>query len=168
MVTEILGNTYQVKWNTFISHFEYFPTYSRLKKYMIGCHRPEAKSVFDIHDPTGLRYLFQLRLGLSPLRSHKKRYGFADTPSDICLCRLGKEDTRHFLFYCPFYVTKRAGMISSVKEILVKNNLNYPTNFPANELNLYLYGLPIISFADNNSILRATITFIKNTNRFSH
>ena len=38
---------------------------------MIGCHRPENKPVFDMHDSTGLRYLFQLRLGLSPLRSHK-------------------------------------------------------------------------------------------------
>ena len=50
---------------------------------MIDC--PEGKPVFDIHDPLGLRYLFQLRLGLSTLRSLKKRYGFTDTPSDICV-----------------------------------------------------------------------------------
>ena len=138
-----------------------------LKKYMIGCHRPMGKPVFGIHDPMGLRYLFQLRLGLSPLRSHKKSYGFGDTPSDICLCRLGVEDTRHFLFSCPFYATKRAVMMSSVNDILVNNNLNYPTNFPANELNLYLYGHPSISLADNKSILMTTIRFIKNTYRFS-
>ena len=134
---------------------------------MIGCHRPGSKPVFDIHDPTGLRYLFQLRLGLSHLRNHKHRYGFSDTPSNICLCRLGTEDTRHFLFSCPFYATKREVMINCVNEILLKNNLNYPTNFPANELNLYLYGLPTISIADNRTILMATIKFIKNTNRFS-
>ena len=58
-------------------------------------------------------------------------------------------------------------MISSVSEILLKNNLNYPTNFPVNELNLYLYGLPTISSADNRSIIMATINFIKNTNRIS-
>ena len=134
---------------------------------MIGCHRPVGKPIFDIHDPTGLRYLFQLRLGLSPLRSHKKSYGFVDTPSDICMCRLETEDTRHFLFSCPFYATNRAIMIGSVNEILQNNNLNYPTNFPLNELNLYLYGIPTISPADNKSILIATINFIKNTNRFS-
>ena len=33
-----------------------------------------------IHDPSGLRYLFQLRVGLSPLRYHKKRHNFIDTP----------------------------------------------------------------------------------------
>ena len=127
----------------------------------------QEKPVFDIHDP-GLRYLFQLRLGLSPLRSHKEFYGFADTPSDTCLCRLGTEDTRHFLLSCPFHATKRTIMVSSVKEILLKNNLNYPTNFPVNELNLYLYGLPTLSSTDNRLILLATIDFIKNTNRFSH
>ena len=154
-------------WNTFISHFEYFPTFNYFRNYVIGCHRPQGKPVFDIHD-SGLRFLFQLRLGLSPLRSHKKSYKFADTPSDICLCRLGKEDTRHVLFSCPFYATKRAVMISSVDEILQRNNLNYPTNFPVNELNLYLYGLPTLSSADNRLILLATINFIKSTNRFSH
>ena len=155
-------------WNTFISHFEYFPTFSRIKKYMIGCHRPVGKPVYDVHNPADLRYLFQLRLGLSPLRGHKIKYGFADTPSAICLCMLGTEDTRHFLFSCPFYTTKRAVMTSTVNDILQKNNLNYPTNFPINELNLYLYGLPSISAADNSSILMATIDFIKSTNRFSH
>ena len=46
---------------------------------MISCHCPAGKPVFDIHDPTEIRYLFQLRLGLSHLRSHKKCYGFEDT-----------------------------------------------------------------------------------------
>ena len=68
-------------WNIFISLFETFPTYDSFKKYMFNCHRPKGKAVFGIHDPMCLRYLFQLRLGLSSLRSHKRRYGFADTPS---------------------------------------------------------------------------------------
>ena len=134
---------------------------------MIGCCRPDGKPIYNIHDPVGLRYLFQLRLCLSPLRSHKHRYGFADTPSNICICKLGIEDTRHFLFSCPFYASKRAVMISSVKKILQKNNLNYPTNFPVNELNMYLYGIPTICPADNSTIIKATIKFIASTNRFS-
>ena len=107
----------------------------------------------------GLRYLFQLRLGLSLLRSHNKGYGFGGTPSDICLCRLGTEDTRHFLFSCPFYATNRETMISSVKEILLNNNLNYPTNFPLNEINLYLYGVPTISPADQLTSSKIVIVF---------
>ena len=104
---------------------------------------------------------------MSLLRSHKKRYGFEDTPSDICLCKFGIEDTRHFLLSCPFYASKRVVMVSSISDILLKNNLNYPANLPANELNMYLYGLTEISPADNRSILLATIKFIKDTNRFA-
>ena len=148
-------------WNIFISQFEHFPTFSSFKKFMINCHRPVGKSVFGIHDPMCLRYLFQLRLRLSSLRSHKVRYGFADTPSDTCLCKRGAEDSRHFLLSCPFYNSKRDAMKKSVNEILEKNNLNYPANFPVHELNLFLYG-------DNCSILRATLKFIKETNRFSY
>ena len=100
---------------------------------MISCHRPEGRPVYDIHDPTGIHYLFQLRLGLSHLRSHKKRYGFEDTPSDICLCNLGIEDTRHFLLSCPFYTSKREIMVSSVSEILLKiTGIIQPIYLPMN------------------------------------
>ena len=54
--------------------------------------------IFGIHDPVGLRYLFQL--SLSPLRSHKFRHNFTDTPSEICRCNQGIEDTNHFFFSC--------------------------------------------------------------------
>ena len=56
-------------------------------------------------------------------------------------------------------------MVSSYSKILLKNN--YPANLPANELNMYLYGVTGISPADNRSILLATIKFIKDTNRFA-
>ena len=58
-------------------------------------------------------------------------------------------------------------MVSSVSEILLKNNWNYPANLPANELNMYLYGLTKVSPADNRSILLATIKFVKDKNRFA-
>ena len=87
---------------------------------MISCYRPEGKSLYDIHDPAGILYLFQLRLGLSHLRSHKKRYGVEDTPCDICLCKIGTSHPRHFLLFCLFYASKQAVMVSSVGEILPK------------------------------------------------
>ena len=49
-----------------------------LKNILILFFRPKANNIFGIHDPVGLRYLFQLRVNLSPLRSHKFRHNFAD------------------------------------------------------------------------------------------
>ena len=58
-------------WNLFMEIFNYkvIPSLSLLKHDIISLIRPESKSFFKIHDPTGLRYLFQLRLRLNPLRS---------------------------------------------------------------------------------------------------
>ena len=58
-----------------------------------------------------------------PLRSHKFHHNFIDTPSDICYRNQGIEDTRHFLLLCPFYVTQRANLLTSVNEILQKITL---------------------------------------------
>ena len=150
-------------WNTFITHFENMPSLIALKTHLSILFRPKKRSIFNIHDPTGTRILFQLRLGLSPLRSHKKRYKFIDTPSDLCLCNTGVEDIKHFLFKCPFYAIKRAALATTVIPILISNNLNHL----ANDENLYLYGNNSINNIDNKAILLATIKFLKDTNRFS-
>ena len=86
--------------------------------------RPNANSIFGIHDPKGLRYIFQLRVSLSPLRSHKFRHNFDDTPSDICSCNQGIEDTNHLLLFCLSYIMPRATLVASVSNTLQKHNLN--------------------------------------------
>ena len=115
-------------WNNVIVHFPNIPSINILKSQILSLIRPEKKSIFNIHDPLGLRYLFHLRVGLSPLRSHKNRHGFADTPLDNCICNHGVEDTNHFLFLCPLYATQRATLIASVTEIVQKYNLEILTN----------------------------------------
>ena len=45
---------------------------SIFKKNILKIYRPEIKSLFDIHDPNCIKWIFQLRVGLSPLKSHKK------------------------------------------------------------------------------------------------
>ena len=139
------------------------PTFDSHKTHITSFFRPKTKSIFGIHDPLGIRFLFQSRVSLSPLRSHKRRHIFIDTPSDTCNCNQGIEDTNHFLFSCPFYATQRATLATSVIEILQKNNLNHL----GNQLQLYLYGQDSISYTDNRTILLSTIKYIKDTRRFS-
>ena len=150
-------------WNIFIKHFGEVPSFEILKKHINAFFRHQTKNIFGIHDPSGLRYLFQLRISLSPLISHKFRHNIADTPSEICSCNQGIEDTNHFLFSCPDYATPRATLTASVMNILQKNNLNYL----GNKSQLYLYGHPSIIFTDNKKIILSTIKYIKATLRFS-
>ena len=152
-------------WNLFTEIFNYkvIPSLSLLKHDIISLIRPESKSFFKIHDTTGLRYLFQLRLRLSPLKSHKYCHKFLDTPSGNCHCNQGIEDTSHFLLSCPSYTTQRASLVTSVKEILFKVNLIHLED----QSELYLYGDPSINNTDNKIILLSTIKYIMETQRFS-
>ena len=111
--------------NIFIKRFDDVPSFDILKKHINTFYRPKTKSIFGIHDPVGLQYLFQLRVSLSPLRSHKCCHNFADTPSEMCLCNQGIGDTSNFLFSCPICAIQRATLKVSVINILQKNNLNH-------------------------------------------
>ena len=151
------------QWNVVITDFSEMPDLITFKNHLLSFYRPKPKRIFGIHDPTGVRYLFQLRLGLSPLRSHKKRHNFLDTPSDDCLCKTGKETTEHFLFTCPFYALKRIPLAETVVPLLPPRNLA----FLQNDVNLYLYGHGKLSENDNRIIILSTIKFIKDSNRFN-
>ena len=152
-------------WNILMGIFNYkvIPSLGLLKKDIISLIRPVAKSFFKIHDPTGVRYLFQLRVSLSPLKGHKYCHNFIDTPSGICHCNQGIEDTSHFLLSCPYYTVQRVTLINSIKAILLKVNLIHLED----QWKLYLYGDPSISIADNKIILLSTIKYIKETKRFA-
>ena len=150
-------------WNNVITHFDNIPSINILKDHILSLIRPKKKNIFGIHDPLGLRYLLQLRVGLSFLKHHKKSHNFIDTPSDICLCNHGIEDTNHFLFLCPLFAPHRATLASSVIQILQKYSLNHL----GNQSHLYLYGHPTINLAENRKIILSTIKYIKESRRFS-
>ena len=128
-----------ISWNNIITNFQNVPSFTSLKAYILSLIRPKAKSTL------GLRFLFQFRVDLSPLRNHKRRYNFADTPSGICECNQEIEDTSHFLFECPRYATQRANLAVG---ILQRNNLNRL----GNQLELYLYGHRSLNPIDNRNI----------------
>ena len=134
-----------------------------LKSHLISLCRPKAKSIFDTYNPTLLRHLFQLRLGLSQLRYHKKRHGFKDTVTDKCLCKLGTEDTHHFFLVCPFYATHREVLTHEIEKILHDREIT-EFNF---SVNLFLYGHPSLDCKDNTKVISHTLDYIKNTNRLT-
>ena len=149
-------------WNNVISHFDTFPSFLKLKSHLLSLFRPNFKSVFNVHNPPLLRYLFQLRVGLSKLRAHKKRHNFIDTPTDLCLCKNGVEDTHHFLLVCPFYNAHRKILIANIDKIFQENDLNSAKN-----VKLLLYGHEKLPCKKNAKIISHVLEFIKNSNRLS-
>ena len=86
-----------------------------------------------------------------------------DTPSDLCLCKLGAENTDHFFLLCPFYNSHRTILRSKVDAVLARNDITLLLSS-----NLYLYGHESISYQDNREIIMATLEFISSSNRFDH
>ena len=148
-------------WNTLMPHFQEMPTLLILKKHLLSLFCPNPGNLFNIFDPIGTKTIFQLRLGLSKLRHHKKNHNFLDTPTDICLCKNGVEDTQHFLFKCKFYAIHRAKLASSVVAILRTRDLTHLGNTE----HLYLYGDPSLSFLENKNIILSTIQCPKDSKR---
>ena len=147
-------------WNNIITDFKDLPTFETLKKHLISLYRPTKRPIFNIHSPQ-LRYIFQLRVGLSHLRHHKKRHKFADTPSDTCLCKKGVEDTQHFFISCPFYTSHRNTLFACIKPILQNRSIAV-----TNLVDILLYGHPSLNDSENKDILNSTLVYITNTKRF--
>ena len=133
------------------------------KKGILDLVRPRQKTLYGVHDSSGVKFIFQLRIGLSILKSHKKRHNFVDTPDDQCDCLRGKEDTSHFLFSCPLYAAPRTELLNSVSNVLIMNNLQHLSN----NVKIYLYGHASLHVDENKAIILSTIKFIRETNRFS-
>ena len=113
-------------------------------------------------------------MGLSPLKSHKKNHKFQDTPDDTCQCAENAETSHHFLLHCPNFIEHRRKLFETLNPIMLENNLHFIDD--KNLVHLLLY-VPICSYMflysykfklhENQSILKATINFIRKTSRFS-
>ena len=111
---------------------------------------------------------FQLRVGLSPLKSHTKEHnvsGYEEDLSDTCSCLMGLETTCHFLLHWPNFINHRNTLYGTVNPILRVYNI--PFLVDECFVDLLLYGDAKFKFEENQNILKATIIFIRNTTRFS-
>ena len=122
------------------------------------------KSVFRIHDPTGLSYLTQLRVLLSKLNFHKFKHNLRDTINAMCPTNDGIEDTEHFLLLCPSLEVPRRDLLAGVSALL--RPLGH--NDLANEflMQILVYGHKDYPDSLNKDILLLTFHFIHETDRF--
>ena len=119
-------------------------------------------SIFNIHDPKGIKLLTRLRVGLSHLREHKFRHNFQNTLNPLCSCNLEPETTSHYLLRCSFYNNLRKSLLDKISTCA-----GQITNLTEDSLvSLLLYGNINLPCDLNRSILEATIVFLKLSERF--
>ena len=106
------------EWNKLQPELRHAPSVAIFKKKLLSIICPPAKSVFGIHDPKGLSYLTQLRVGLSELNFHKFKHNFRDTINPMCPTSDGIEDMEHYLLLCPSFDIQRQDLLARVAELL--------------------------------------------------
>ena len=152
-------------WNNIGNSLRKAASLQTFKTSLLKIIRPTIRETFNIHDPNGIKWIFQLRVGLSPLKEHKKRHRFLDTPDDVCVCTREAESTRHFFLECSLHVDHRLNLLNNVEPILILNDLE---NIHSNgKVRMLLYGHESFTYHENKKVLKSTINFIRATGRFS-
>ena len=102
-----------------------------------------------------------LRLGLSPLNSHKFNYNFQNSHEFCAVCEC-TETTEHYLLSCLSYRLSRATMLNAISPII---NTNVSTLPRTRLVSILLYGKEDISFESNTLILKEVVKYIKKSKR---
>ena len=150
-------------WNKLHSYISNADSFQVFKKRILEFVKPLANSIYNIHNPLGIKYLTRLRIGFSHLKEHKFRHNFQDSIDPMCSCNSGIETTAHFLLQCPIFKTQKQTLFDKIATIdanILRENEN-------NIINILLFGKPNSEDCFNKQILNASIEFILSTERFN-
>ena len=78
---------------------------------------PKPNSIYNCHNPKGIRLITRLCLELSHLCKHKFKHSFQDCLNPLCLCGNDAETSSHFLLDCPTYSKKRMTLLNKIRNI---------------------------------------------------
>ena len=152
------------KWNDIGVEFRSIEKLSDFKTAYLNLIRPPRKDIFNIHNPDGIKRIYQLRVGLSPLLSHKNKHKFKDTPSPSCSCGNSNEDVSHFLLFCPFFSDARNILFSNISKLVQ----NFTLLDPESQIQCLLYGYFGLTDTQNKMIIEESIIFIDKSGWFSY
>ena len=150
-------------WNNSDHSLRKTTSLSTFKSNILKILRPTMKSIFNIHDPKGTMILFQLRVGFSPLREHKRRHNFRDTPSDACNCQNDVETTSHFLLHCNLYAGARNSLNNDINSLLESKELVLLDDGQRVKFRLYGHDL---NLNENKGVLSVTLKYFHDSKRF--
>ena len=133
--------------------------YSVFKSKLLSFIRPSKRSIFNVNDPEGVKYLTRLRLRFSHLNKRKFRHGFLDTLNPLCNCSLQVEDNEHFFLRCFSFENFRRYLFIDMSSI----NSSFKKLPSHLKVELLLFGDSKLSSINNNLILKASIKYIVTT-----
>ena len=110
-----------IEWNTLDHNIRNSNNYNIFRKSILKFIRSSANSLFNSHNPKGIKFITRLWLGLSHLREYKFKYSFQNSLNPFCNCGMDIELTAHYLLHCPRYIIERRTLLSTIEN--TDNNL---------------------------------------------
>ena len=153
-----------IEWNKLDCYIKHSDSFAIFKKGILEFIRPKPNSIFNIHNPLGIKYLARLRVGFNHLKEHKCRHNFQDSIDPMCNCGSGIETTIHFFLHCTNFNTQRQNLFDKIATI----DTNILTENDDSIVSVLLSGKQNCEKSCNKSIINATIEFILSTERFSN
>ena len=77
-------------------------SYTAFRKHFIDEFRPVHNSMFNIHNPVGIKLLTRLRFGLGHLNEHRFNHRFQNCTNWKCICSSENESTTHCIVIFTF------------------------------------------------------------------
>ena len=145
-----------IEWNKLDPAIRNLTSFNSFKESILKFIRPAPNSIFQCHNPKGIKCLTQLRVNFSHLRDHKFKRSFQDTINPLCTCSLEAETTNRFILHDLYYENERhilLAIIRSIKSSILNQNDN-------NIIKRLFYGLDNLSETKSTSILNATMEFL--------
>ena len=151
------------EWNKRDLNIRNSASLNAFKKKLLNFIWPCANSIFDTHNPLGIKPLTRLRLGLSPLHEHKFRHCFQDTLNPLCECAKDIESKMHFFLHCTKFLIPRLTLFQKIRNI--DNILSQSETQLTQNL---LYGNQNYHPSINRLIINSIIEYIISTERFKY
>ena len=82
---------------------------------MLNLIRTKCNDTYGIHNPTGLKLLTRLRLGLSHLNDHKFNHNFKDCINLLCSCSLSVGNNLHLFLHCHHFSLQRETLMNNIE-----------------------------------------------------
>ena len=133
------------------------------KKKLLNFIRTSGSTVFNCHNPRGVKLLTRFNLGLSHLREHKFKHSFRDSLNPICSCGNPIQTPAHFLLHCPNFSNERSTCLNIIGGNFDRNIL---TRMDSQNTQIVLYDNSHSNNITNTLILNASIDFVIATKRF--
>jgi hypothetical protein len=145
-----------------------FPVFKRRLKHSMF---PESNPLYNYGTGRGPVHQARMRMGLSGLNSHRRKYNFIDNGKCLnCGCR--SENVMHFLLVCPRYTAARLSMLNEFALLVAPlvRTLQIET-MTVNEMkflcNILLYGHLDLNIEENKLIFDIIFIYIEQSQRFA-